>query len=96
MNFGDPMFVLAIIAMSTVGWVVTTAIRARHGYPVTDDNGRTISKTDPAAAESMRGLTTENDQLKQTVGRLEERLKVLERIATDPARQISEQIEELR
>ena len=37
MDFGGPMFVLAIIAMSTVGWIVTTAIRARHGYPVTDE-----------------------------------------------------------
>ena len=96
MNFGDPMFVLAIIAISTIGWVVTTAIRARHGYPVTDDHGRTISKIDPAAVESMRGLTAENDQLKVTVGRLEERLKVLERIATDPSRQIADQIEQLR
>ena len=96
MNFGDPMFVLAIIAMSTIGWVVTTAIRARHGYPVTDDNGRTISKIDPVAAESMRGLSAENDRLKHTVGRLEDRLKVLERIATDPSRQISDQIDQLR
>ena len=96
MHYGDPIFVLAIIAISTLGWIVTTAIRARHGYPLTDDNGRTISKTDPVAADSVRGLTSENDQLKRTVGRLEERLKVLERIATDPARQISDQIDQLR
>ena len=29
MSFGGPGFVLAIIAMSFVGWIITTAIRAR-------------------------------------------------------------------
>ena len=96
MDFGGPMFVLAIIAMSTLGWIVTTAIRARHGYPVTDDWGRNVGKTDAAAEESARVMAAENDQLKVTVGRLEERLKVLERIATDPSRQIADQIEQLR
>ena len=33
MDFHGPDFVLAIIGMSTVGWVLTTWIRARHGYP---------------------------------------------------------------
>ena len=35
MNFGGPGFVLAIIAMSMLAWVITTSIRARHGYPST-------------------------------------------------------------
>jgi cell division protein FtsB len=96
MNFGDPMFVLAIVAISTLGWVMTTAIRARHGYPVTDDWGRNVGKTDPAMEETARALTAENDQLRSTVGRLEERLKVLERIATDPGTKIADQIEQLR
>ena len=32
MSFGGPHFVLAIIAMSFIGWIITTAIRAKHGY----------------------------------------------------------------
>ncbi len=42
MNFGGPGFVLAIILITTIGWVITTAIRARHGYPLTDDWGNAV------------------------------------------------------
>ena len=35
-------------------------------------------------------------QLKATVDRLEDRLKVLERIATDPSRRLSDDIDNLR
>ena len=96
MNFGGPVFVLAIIAITTLGWVITTAIRARHGYPLDGEWGGTVHKVDPAAAESSKALAAENDQLKVTVGKLEERLKVLERIATDPSRQLADDIDRLR
>ena len=96
MNFGGPVFVLAIIAITTLGWVITTAIRARHGYPLDGEWGGTVHKQDPAADERTKALATENDQLKATVGKLEERLKVLERIATDPSRQLADDIDRLR
>jgi hypothetical protein len=41
-------------------------------------------------------LTTENDGLKGQVSRLEERISVLERIATDPAQRVAREIENLR
>ena len=96
MDFGGSFFVLAIIAMSTIGWIVTTAIRARHGYPLEGEWGGTVKRHDPAAADSTKALAAENHQLKATVGQLEERLKVLERIATDPSRQLADEIEHLR
>lgn len=95
MQFGGPSFVIAIIALSMGAWVLITFIKARHGYPIEDDNGNPvhpIRKDD----EATRALAQENKDLKQTVSRLEERLKVLERIATDPSRQLSEDIEKLR
>ena len=92
MNFGDPKFVLAIIALSTIGWVVTTWIRARHGYPLEGEWGGKVTKEDPATDR----LVAENGELRATVGRLEDRLKVLERIATDPSRQLADDIEQLR
>ena len=92
MNFGGPMFVLAIIAISTVGWIVTTWIRATNGYPLEGEWGGKVTKDDPATDR----LVAENDELKSTVGRLEDRLKVLERIATDPLRRLSDDIEQLR
>ena len=33
MNFWVPEFVIAIIFVTTLGWVITTAIRARHAAP---------------------------------------------------------------
>ena len=96
MNFGGPVFVLAIIAITTLGWVITTAIRARHGYPLEGEWGGTVHRVDPAADDTAKALAAENEQLKSTVGKLEERLKVLERIATDPSRQLSDDIDRLR
>ena len=96
MDFGGPLFVLAIVALSTIGWIVTTAIRARHGYPLEGEWGGTVTRPDPAAENAAKSLAAENHQLKATVGKLEERLKVLERIATDPSQKLSNEIEQLR
>lgn len=92
MNFGGPNFVLAIIAISTIGWIITTFIRARHGYPLEGEWGGKVTKEDPATKQ----LVAENEALKANVGRLEDRLKVLERIATDPSRQLADNINNLR
>ena len=92
MNFGGPGFVLAIILISTLGWVITTAIRARHGYPLDGEWGGKVHKADPATDK----LVAENRDLKANVDRLEDRLKVLERIATDPSRRLSDDIDNLR
>jgi cell division protein FtsB len=99
MNFGDmhgTMVVLAIIAMSTIGWIITTAIRAKHGYPVTDDWGNTIAKGDLGETRKVELLSTENARLTGQIGRLEERIAVLERIATDPAERTAREIDALR
>jgi len=93
MDFGGPIFVIAIVAISTLGWVITTAIRARHGYPLDGEWG---GKVHPHGRDDTKALTVENEQLKTKVGMLEERLKVLERIATDPSRQLADDIEKLR
>ena len=92
MSFGGSGFVLAIIAMSFLAWIITTAIRARHGYPLEGEWGGTVNKTDQAAGK----LVAENEELKATVNRLEDRLKVLERIATDPSRRLADDIDNLR
>ena len=96
MSFGGPTFVIAIIAICMVAWVITTAIRAKHGYPLTDDWGNAVHPVRGGADEQTQALIAENKELKSTVGRLEERLKVLERIATDPSRQLSDEIDNLR
>ena len=96
MEYGGPAFVLAIIGMSMLAWIITTAIRAKHGYPIENEWGGMCSRQDGQADKATKALVAENQQLKATVDRLEERLKVLERIATDPSRQLAEDIERLR
>ncbi len=96
MSWGGPGFVLAIIAMSTIGWIVSSWIRAKHGYPLEGEWGGTVSKTDLADQRKIELLESENGKLHGQVGRLEERIAVLERIATDPAERTAREIEALR
>ncbi len=91
------IFVLAIIAMSMIGWAVTTWIRAKHGYPVENEWGGTVfPKTGPDADRQIALLTNENSDLKGKLLRIEERVAVLERIATDKGTRLADQIEALR
>ena len=99
MNFGGTGFVLAIIALSIGGWMFTTWIRAKHGYPVENEWGGTVHRTDPDADRKIALLTDDNAKLADQVSRLEERISVLERIATEnngQAAQLADQIDRLR
>ncbi len=96
MNLGVPPFVLIIIVIVMVSWVITTQIRAKHGYPLTDDWGNPVHPIKNGDDETTRLLKAENQTLKDNVNRLEERLKVLERIATDPSKRLADDIDNLR
>jgi hypothetical protein len=99
MNFGGTTFVLAIIALSIGGWMFTTWIRAKHGYPVENEWGGTVHRSDPDADRKIALLTDDNAKLAGQVSRLEERISVLERIATEnngQAAQLADQIDRLR
>ena len=96
MDWGGPFFVIAIIAISTFGWVANSWIRARHGYPIENEWSGMSHKGDAEAARRVELLEDENGRLRGQVGRLEERLAVLERIATDPAERTAREIEQLR
>ena len=95
MSWGGPEFVLAIIAISTAGWLISSWIRARHGYPVENEFFGTTHKGDPEAKRQVAQLTDENDALRSQLERLNERLAVLERIATDQPGQIAREIDSL-
>jgi hypothetical protein len=96
MDFHGPDFILAIIAMSTAGWIVTSWIRAKHGYPVEGEWGGTVAKSDPLADRKIELLSSENERLTGQVDRLQERIAVLERIATDKPARLAEEIDSLR
>jgi hypothetical protein len=83
-------FLVLTSFISTIGWVVNNWIRARHGYPIEDHPDDAPSK------KRMDEVCGENRDLKGQIGRLEQRLAVLERIATDPAERTAREIESLR
>lgn len=89
-----PILITAIVVF---GIVFDNWIKARHGYPITDDHGNVLNPTERSeAAHQVHLLSTENEKLRGQVSRLEERIAVLERIATDPAERTAREIEKLR
>tara|TARA_R110000772_G_scaffold23717_7_gene63290 strand:- start:2928 stop:3221 length:294 start_codon:yes stop_codon:yes gene_type:complete len=96
MSWGGPGFVIAIIAMSMGGWIISSWIRAKHGYPLENEWGGTVERKDPTADRKIELLSNENAELVGKIDRLQERLAVLERIATDPAKRTADEIEALR
>lgn len=95
MEWGSPSFVLAIIAISTGGWLISTWIRARHGYPIENEWSGTAEKSALTSERKIALLTSENEALTDRLGRLEERLSTMERIVTDPAERTARAIDNL-
>ena len=83
-------FVLVAVAISTVATVINNWIRARHGYPLEEEqcSGR--------VGKQIAALCAENQDLRARLSSIEGRLRVMERIATDPTGRIESEIEKLR
>ena len=100
MHVDGMVFVLAIIAITSGGWIVNNWLRMKHGYAPVDRRGRRLDALDagtgPDAQRKIELLSTENDRLTGQISRLEERIAVLERIATDPAERTAREIDALR
>jgi hypothetical protein len=96
MSWGGPSFILTIVAICTAGWLINNWIRAKHGYALEDEWGGKTAKSDPSADRKIELLTSENEGLNNKVSHLEERIAVLERIVTDKAGRLSQEIENLR
>lgn len=89
---------LSIFTVGPITYAFTTWVRARHGYPLSDRKGNTIVTRDGDLTVNRQTelLKNENERLHGQVSRLEERLAVLERIATDPAERTAREIDALR
>jgi hypothetical protein len=96
MSIGGSSFIVAIVLICTAGWIINNWIRARHGYPLENEWGGTTPKVDVDAERKITLLSSENESLNGKIGNLEERIAVLERIVTDKAGRLSEEIEKLR
>lgn len=100
MNFPFESFapVAAMIGLAAViGWVVTTWMRIRHGYPLDGAWGQAVyPKNSDEAMERIKLLSTENAQLKAELGSIKDRLANVERIVTDDSHRLTQEIESLR
>ena len=94
--------ILVPITMFTVGpicWAVNNWVRARHGFEPETWKSRRQRREGGDTIDAERKvllLSDENEKLVGKIGRLEERLAVLERIATDPAERTAREIDALR
>lgn len=95
MSWGGPEFVLAIIAMSTLGWLASDWIRARHGYPL-DDDGDWDGEHRRSDNAEAKALKAENRQLHEKLDTMQDRMVVLEKIVTDRGYSLHDEIEALR
>ena len=89
---------IAIIASVTVGgWVFTTWLRIRHGYPLDGAWGQAVyPKKNEEVVERVKLLSQENAQLRAELGAVKDRLANVERIVTDSSHSLDREIEQLR
>ena len=88
---------MTIVAVAVTGWVITTWIRIKHGYPLDGAWGQAVypQKSDETI-ERVRLLSQENAQLRAELGSVKDRLATVERIVTDSGALLSREIDQLR
>jgi predicted metal-binding membrane protein len=90
-------FIALMVSVAVGGWVVTTWLRIKNGYPLDGAWGQAVyPKTDQEAMERIKLLSTENAQLRAELGSVKDRLATVERIVTDDSHRLTQEIESLR
>ena len=78
------------------GWVVTTWLRIKHGYPLDGQWGQALHPRDnKESLERIKLLSTENAQLRAELGSVKDRLETIERIVTDQPSGLAREIDTL-
>ena len=91
-----PMIGIGVVSIS-VGWVLTTWMRIKNGYPLDGDWGQAIyPKNDQEAVERVKLLSQENAQLRAELGSIKDRLANVEKIVVDDSHRLRSEIEALR
>lgn len=87
---------VTIVAITVGGWVVTTWLRIKHGYPLDGAWGQALHPhSDKEAVERIKLLTNENAQLRAELGSVKDRLETIERIVTDQPHRLAREIDAL-
>jgi len=86
-----------IVAAGVIGWVITTWLRVKNGYPLDGAWGQAVyPKTDQEAVERVRLLSQENAQLRAELGSIKDRLANVEKIVVDDSHRLTAEIDALR
>ncbi|WP_188063027.1 hypothetical protein [Sphingobium sp. KCTC 72723] len=89
--------VFAVGSLAIAGWVFTTWLRVKNGYPLDGAWGQAVyPQKNEEMAERIKLLSQENAQLRAEIGSMKDRLAVVERIVTDESHQLTREIERLR
>lgn len=87
--------ILGILGIA--GWVLTTWLRIKNGYPLEGAWGQAVyPRKNEETLERVKLLTQENAQLRAEIGSIKDRLANVERIVTDEAHGLNREIEALR
>ena len=90
-------FIAIIVSIGVAGWVITTWMRIKHGYPLDGAWGQAVyPKAGDEAMERIKLLSSENAQLRAELGSIKDRLATMERIVTDDGHRLTQEIEALR
>jgi hypothetical protein len=88
---------LLVAAMGIGGWIYTTRMRIKNGYPLDGAWGQAIyPKNDQEAVERVKLLSQENAQLRAELGSIKDRLANVEKIVVDDSHKLTAEIEALR
>ena len=89
-------WVTAIVAVSIGGWVFTTWLRIKNGYPLENSWGKALHPTtDNESKERIKLITGENAQLRAELGSVKDRMETIERILTDQPNRLAQEIDSL-
>jgi len=89
--------IAVIVSISVGGWVITTWLRIKNGYPLDGQWGQAIyPKTDRESIERIKLLSSENAQLRAELGSVKDRLETIERIVTDQPNRLAREIDQLQ
>jgi predicted metal-binding membrane protein len=80
-----------------VGWVLTTWLRIKNGYPLDGAWGQAVyPKSDQESVERIKLLSQENAQLRAELSSIKDRLASVEKIIVDDSHKLTAEIEALR
>ncbi len=96
MELFTPLTVGISIVALAAGWVATTWIRVKHGYPLENSWGKAVYPRSDEGKERVALLTQENAQLRAELGSLKDRMANVERIVTDSGYSLEHEFTKLR